>query len=330
MDSKDSGKGSKELSRRKILRAAGLLAATVPLRHLLACASETGSTAGDGTDGGTGTGTGATDGSTATDAVASADVPWATGGTASMTDAASYPDPFANGLGSTCELYCQATLGPCYAETVERKDITEGEPGLPTRLVFLLVDESCKPIPGATLDIWHCGPDGLYSGSDASDFCTTGDARARAARWYRGVQTSDANGRVEFDTCFPGWYSSRTIHIHFTVRLNGNEYVTSQIVFDDALDDEIVANQPLYSTRGARDTKNTTDNVVGGESDMSKYTFQTARMTDGAMLAWKALVIRSSTTADLCSIAGAGGGGGGGGQPPGGGGAPPDGGPPNG
>jgi len=299
------------LTRRKLLYSMGLAAAAIPLgQFLVACGT-------DDTTGGTDT-TDGTDGKTGTDA----DVPWATGGTAAMTALAAYPDPFAAGLGTTCSLLCEATLGPCYATTVEREDISEGESGLPVRIALLVVDETCKPIPGASVDIWHCGPDGLYSGEDASDFCTTGDARARAARWYRGVQTSDANGRVSFNTCFPGWYSSRTIHIHFTVRVNNQEYVTSQLVFDDALNDDIVGTQPLYNTRGQRDTTNATDNVVSAESAPA-YSFQTQRMTDGAMLAWKTLVIRSSLSNASCQLSGNGGGGGGGGPPPGDGGMGP-------
>jgi hypothetical protein len=38
--------------------------------------------------------------------------------------------------------------------------------------------------------------------------------------------------------------------------------LTSRFVFDDALDDEIIATQPIYKDRGARDTTNKTDDVV--------------------------------------------------------------------
>lgn len=226
---------------------------------------------------------------------------WATGGTAAMTGR--YPDPFRAALGAACALTCATTAGPCYAKTIERKDISEGHDGLPMRLAFLLVDETCKPVKGATIDIWHTAPEGLYSGSDVSDFCTSGDAAARAARWFRGLQTSDANGRVDFDSCFPGWYSHRTIHIHIKVRINGTEYLTTQFVFDDALVDEIIATQPLYMDRGLRDTTNKTDLLFSSVS-AADYTFQTERMADGAMLAWKVLVIRSSTATPLCSIGG--------------------------
>ena len=52
-----------------------------------------------------------------------------------------------------------------------------------------------------------------------------------------------ASGVVYFDTCFPGWYSSRTIHVHMTISVGGSAYVTTQFGFDDTLDDSIVASQ---------------------------------------------------------------------------------------
>jgi protocatechuate 3,4-dioxygenase beta subunit len=122
--------------------------------------------------------------------------------------------------------------------------------------------------------------------------CTNGNSEARASRWFRGIRTADANGRVDFNTCFPGWYSSRTIHIHFTVRANGTEYLTSQLFFDDALNNEIISSQPIYSARGAKDTTNASDNVLR-QSGLSDFTFQTQKMDDGAMLAWKAIVIKA-------------------------------------
>jgi protocatechuate 3,4-dioxygenase beta subunit len=294
-------RASTAMTRRKILSTFGVALAAAPLAHLYGCSSgeSTTSTGTSGAGGGSGTtGTGTASASTGG---ASA---WATGGTKAMTG--TYADPFTTALGSTCELYCASTLGPCYASTLERKDISEGHDGLPVRLAFLVVDDACKPVVGATVDIWHCAPEGLYSGEDASDFCTSGDATARAARWFRGVQTTDAKGRVDFDTCFPGWYSSRSIHIHFTIKINGVEYITSQLFFEDTLDDEIVGTQALYATRGKRDTLNTTDNVIGGETDLSKYTFQTARQADGAMLAWKTLVLRSALSTTLCTAKGGG------------------------
>lgn len=219
--------GSPLLARRSVLKGAGAVLALLPVAQLLGCG------AGVEDDGDT------YDGSTpADDSIA-----WATGGTAVM--AGGYADPFAAGLGSTCAVYRAATLGPCHALTVNRRDVSEGEAGLPVRLAFLVVNPSCQPVPGATVELWHAGPSGLYSGSDASNMCTNGNAAARAARWFRGIQTADANGRVDFDTCYPGWYRSRSVHIHLTVRVGGAEYLTSQLFFEDALNSEIIATQPL-------------------------------------------------------------------------------------
>lgn len=57
-----------------------------------------------------------------------ADVDWATGGTASLAE--NYPDPFGD-TPDSCMMICAMTLGPCYAETKERQDISEGYGGLP-------------------------------------------------------------------------------------------------------------------------------------------------------------------------------------------------------
>ncbi|WP_426748759.1 protocatechuate 3,4-dioxygenase [Myxococcus faecalis] len=290
------------MGRRKVLRGMGLTLAAIPLVQVLACGPEDSPSSGGDADSGS-----TPDGGTGATA-------WATGGTAAMSG--TYADPFTDESGTPCALTCAATLGPCYAQTLVRKDISEGHDGLPVRLAFRILDDQCRPIQGASVDIWHAAPEGLYSGEDASTFCTSDDPSATSARWFRGVQVTDADGRCDFDTCFPGWYSSRTVHIHFTVRLGEAEYVTSQLFFDDALNDDIINHQPLYDTRGPRDTTNANDNVVSAES-VNDYLFQTARQDDGALLAWKTLIIRSSLDTAQCQIPG-GNGGGGGGPPPGG------------
>jgi protocatechuate 3,4-dioxygenase beta subunit len=232
------------VTRRKVLQAIGV----APLAAV-ACTSSS-----DG--GGDDDSSGAPDASPGPDADPDG---WATGGTDAMTDQDSYPDPFEDGPGATCALTCAATLGPCYADTLDRKDISEGEDGLPVRMAFLVVDDNCQPVPNAIVDVWHTSANGFYSGSDASAQCTLGNADAESKRFFRGVQTTDARGRVDFDTCFPGWYSGRTIHIHFQVRVGGTEYLTSQLYWPDSLCDEIIDTQPIYSARGERKTTNATD-----------------------------------------------------------------------
>jgi protocatechuate 3,4-dioxygenase beta subunit len=281
-----------KVARREILCGMGASLMAVPLSSLLACAPRDE----EDTDA-------SPPGTSNPDAAAAPTARWATGGTAAMLGT-SYPDPFAVNAGIVCELTCSAGLGPCYARTLTRRDISEGRNGLPVRLSFLVLDEHCKPLPNATVNIWHCGPDGLYSGDDSAPLCNANDPTALAARWFRGVQPSDVNGRVDFDTCFPGLYVHRAIHIHVTVRIAGVEYLTLQLLFDDALDDEIVATQPIYRDRGPRDTRNTADFRLGG-SDLAALTFHTNRLPNGAMLAWKTLVVRSSPIAPVCAAQGA-------------------------
>jgi protocatechuate 3,4-dioxygenase beta subunit len=220
-------------------------------------------------------------------------VGWASGGTASMTG--TYPDPF-TALGTACALTCHIELGPCYGETLERKDISEAYPtGLPVRLAFRVVDESCTPVAGAIIDIWHTAPNGLYSGANVTPTCTRLDADMMAHHYFRGFQSTDANGRVDFDTCFPGWYPDRTLHIHVQIRKGTDEYATTQLFFQQPLIDEICTTHPDYVDHGEPEMSNADDHDFA-----DAYTFATAKMPDGAMQASATIVIRSALTDTLC------------------------------
>jgi protocatechuate 3,4-dioxygenase beta subunit len=212
---------------------------------------------------------------------------WARGGTTNL--AASYPDPFTT-PSTSCVLIPTATEGPCTeAADQVRKDISEGYPGLPTRLALKVVDASCAPIAGATVKIWHTQITGSYSGVTPNPGMCVKEPADTARHYFRGVQTTDAGGRVDFDTCFPGWYRGRTIHIHFTVGLAGRSY-TSQLVFEQTLVDEIFKIHPDYKPYGLPDTTNASDNVVGNAS-LASYLATATRMSDGALLASKQLVV---------------------------------------
>jgi protocatechuate 3,4-dioxygenase beta subunit len=69
-----------------------------------------------------------------------------------------------------------------------------------------------------------------------------------------------------FTSIYPGWYSGRTVHIHFKIRTGveegeGSFYdFTSQLFFDEALNDQAHAQQP-YASRGRRDTLNSSDRI---------------------------------------------------------------------
>lgn len=217
---------------------------------------------------------------------------YATGGTANML--ASYPDPFTSATSQACVVTTALTVGPCYAQTLMRQDVSEGLTGLPVRLALKVVyADSCEPVKGATVDIWHTNAAGYYSAYAKGSMCNPNDADATTKHFMRGVQTTDANGRVDFNTVFPGWYASRTVHIHFTVRIGDTEEVTSQLFFDDALTDDVYANHIDYNSRTKRDTNNTNDTVLPHDNQ-GAFVLTTARMTDGVLQASKVIAIKSA------------------------------------
>ncbi len=212
---------------------------------------------------------------------------WASGGTAAMRGP--YPDPFA-GAAESCGLTPSFTSGPCRVPAPTRRDVSEGMAGLPMRLSLRVVRAgSCEPVPNAEVEVWHAGPGGNYSGFAPGSFCNRTDSGGSAARYGRGVQVTDASGRVDFDSVFPGWYPGRTVHLHYTVRVGGQEALTSQLVFDDRLSAEITGSHPDYRGRATPDTTNDEDGIAG---QAGQLTLQTARRSDGALHAWKTIGLR--------------------------------------
>jgi protocatechuate 3,4-dioxygenase beta subunit len=290
------------LSRRQALRGLGLTALA-----LAACTVVDDGSEGEGEGEGEGE-EGEGEGETTIDPTA-----WANGGTAVMAALATYGDLFVDDDGA-CALQCATTEGPCTAPSAEvRQDISEGEPGIPIALAFRVVAaDGCTPVAGAEVEIWHTNYEGLYSGDDveSGDFCTSGNARAIAAYWFRGIQVADADGKVTFLTCFPGWYSSRAIHIHFVVRVDGAETIVSQVFFPEDITAGIFNNITPYQPFGQPDTSLASDSVIGGETDLSGSLLNVKQMSDGVMVATKTIAISDAAS---CSAAG---GGGGGGPPP--------------
>ena len=75
-------------------------------------------------------------------------------------------------------------------------------------------------------------------------------------------------GLVQFATIYPGWYPSRTIHIHFKIRMpmgNNAAYdFTSQMYFDEAISKEVLAMGPYAKTPGTRMIFNDDDHIFNG------------------------------------------------------------------
>lgn len=282
---------SLRLSRRQMTE--GLLATlggVLAFRTLSACNGGGGDSDGiESEDGGTSSSSSGSSTSSSSSSSGGATVAWATGGTKAMTAKATYTNPFATAA-TSCVLLTAATEGPCTeAADQVREDISEGYTGLPVRLAFRVVDTGCNPIASAKVKVWHTQYTGSYSGDTPNPQMCVTDANGLTKHYFRGVQTTDPDGLVYFDTCFPGWYRGRTIHIHYTVSIDGKSF-TSQVVFDDALVKEIFDSHAEYKQFGQPDTTNASDNVVGNNA-LSTYVLSTERQSDGAMLAWKQLVV---------------------------------------
>lgn len=281
-------------SRRRFIKQVGLGLASIPLIGLVACGGSSDSTETTSSDSGT-SGSGGSSGSSTGSSTS-----WATGGTAAMT--ANFPDDslFALGTACTVALTKNLTEGPCYFTANTLDDISDAQGGLPMQLCLRVIDNSCEPVSGLEVEVWHCDVEGIYSGdtsgsSDSSgfssSFCTGNHSEALRSKWFRGTQITDNNGRVNFKSCFPGWYSGRTIHIHFRVRNNNNDEVVSQFCFPDAFTAEICTTHTEYSSRGIQDTTLSAgrDTVFGNSYD--EFLFDYQQNSDGSLLAYKTIQI---------------------------------------
>ena len=169
--------------------------------------------------------------------------PTATSAEAATTGTGRAPD---------CVLTPELTEGPYYLDLdLVRADIAEGRPGRPLDLRVTVVDaDSCEPLEGAAVDVWHCDAEGVYSGVEG----------AEGETFCRGVQLTGSDGIAALGTIFPGWYAGRAVHVHLKVAVNGSDVHTGQLFFDDATIAAVYAEEP-YSARPGPDTPNDADGI---------------------------------------------------------------------
>ncbi|MGI9020212.1 MAG: intradiol ring-cleavage dioxygenase [Solirubrobacterales bacterium] len=175
--------------------------------------------------------------------------------------AAATPTTTAGGRGDGCVLTPQQSEGPYYVdEAMVRRDIRGGRDGAELELLLGVQDAAgCKPIPGATVEVWHADAEGVYSAFGAG----TGEA------FLRGAQKTGRDGLALFTTIYPGWYPGRAVHLHVKVHVRGEEVHTGQLYFDEEVTDEVHQADP-YASRGQRDTTNDADGLfaAGGATSV--------------------------------------------------------------
>jgi protocatechuate 3,4-dioxygenase beta subunit len=173
----------------------------------------------------------------------------------------------------TCALTKETIAGPTWFDAHDvRSDIRAGRPGVPLELAFRVARlPNCAPVARAVVDLWQCDALGVYSGfagaapgdgggPDGRDqYGDKQSAPTDADRWLRGTQVSDAHGVVRFSTIYPGWYPTRTVHLHLKVHLDEKTVLTTQLFFDDTVSDRVFAGHDPYRQHPGRDTRNDRD-----------------------------------------------------------------------
>lgn len=109
--------------------------------------------------------------------------------------------------------------------------------GVPLTVTMTVVDVACQPLANRAVYLWQNDRDGNYSMYDA----------LANVSYLRGVQVTDAAGRVTFTTVFPGCYPGRWPHLHFSVYADanptevGDAVSTSQLALTEASCDAVFA-----------------------------------------------------------------------------------------
>ncbi|KAI2614924.1 aromatic compound dioxygenase [Hypoxylon sp. NC1633] len=169
---------------------------------------------------------------------------------------------------STAALVPEVTIGPYWvAGELIRTDVTDNQAGVPLHLDLQFIDlNTCEAVPNMLIDIWACNATGIYSGVSSRGQGGLDTTHGR------GIQTTDADGVVQFDTIFPGHYTGRTPHIHLmstenATVLSNNTYVTDgkpnhigQLFFDQDLITAVELLAP-YNTNTQRLTLNANDGI---------------------------------------------------------------------
>lgn len=122
---------------------------------------------------------------------------------------------------TSCILAPGVTDGPYYVVGEKmRSNVKESLycDGVDLFLEIQYIDvNTCEPIPAVAVDIWNCNATGTYSGISTSGNYASGGYNST---YLRGIQLTDSDGVVSFETIFPGHYSGRAVHTHLLAHQN--------------------------------------------------------------------------------------------------------------
>ncbi len=202
----------------------------------------------------------------------------------------------ANKAAAACTVANTETAGPFPTLTpasLVRSNIIGTRTGVPftVNITVKNVNNSCNPLAGVLVDIWHCDKDGNYSQYGGTTMQPTDYT---AQDFLRGRQVTDSAGLVSFTSIFPGWYTSRATHIHVHIyTTTGTTLLISQIAFPEGAGsavETVNAASSLGYTKGMSGyTYNATDNVFSDGTATEMGTI-TGSIASGFVLSWDAFV----------------------------------------
>lgn len=161
-----------------------------------------------------------------------------------------------------------------------RQNITEDQQGVPLYMDIQVIDtNTCEPLADVAVDFWHCNATGVYSGITSSGNGDSTDTSNLNNTFLRGIQATDKDGVLQFQSIVPGHYTSRANHIHVLAHTKGNWSLlpngtisgggttahVGQVFFDQDLLTEVEVFEP-YSTNTQELTLNSEDSILSSEA----------------------------------------------------------------
>ena len=228
---------------------------------------------------------------------------------------------------SAAKLTPELTAGPYWVNAMLRRaDIRANtktartspgarQNGVPLKLTINVRDATNrKPLDGVAVDIWHANADGLYSdesSQQAGGGTSGGDTGGENfLRGYQitgrdaGIHSSPVAGQVSFQTIWPGWYTSRAIHIHVRVRKLSTSGATiagytTQIFFSDADNDRVLSGAAPYDSRspGKDPTTDENDTVLQSSDDATNIVSVKGSLENGFSATFNVMLDHAEVTA---------------------------------
>jgi protocatechuate 3,4-dioxygenase beta subunit len=193
-------------------------------------------------------------------------------------------------VSTSCTSTSSETAGPFPTKspsTLIATDIRSDRTGVPFTIEITIQNKnnSCAPLEGAFVDIWHCDKDGYYSEYGGTSMQTVDFT---AVHFLRGRQTTNSSGQVGFTSVFPGWYQSRATHIHVHIyNSSGNSLLVTQIAFPEGTNSAVTlvnASTANGYTKGMNGyTTNASDSVFS-DSVANELATVTGSIADGYKL----------------------------------------------